>query len=230
MEISTVYSNIRPKEIDYETSKVFTYINKNIEEIEMDHGIMYKYTQESYTKEEYNLLQFKNINNILDNYVDIDSLTLDETKKYIVSKMGEMCTKVIYDGIDVTLLNGEVEHFSLTMNDQSNIHSHLTNIFSLGLKKIAYHADGSNCKIYDYRDFLRIGLFTEKHIIEQLTYCNFLNNYIRSRETKEEVLCITYGMELPDELKEEMTNVIMKQITELITAIKEKFGDIVIEG
>lgn len=231
MESNIVYSNVKPEEIDHESSKVYTYINKDIEEIQSDdEAVCYKFTQETYTKEEYNLLQFKNINNVLDNYVDIDSLTLDETKQYMVSKMGEICSKVIYSGIDVTLLNGQVEHFSLTLNDQANIHSHLTNIFSLGLKKIAYHADGCNCKMYDYLDFLRIGLCTEKHVIEQLTYCNFLNNYIRGMESKEEILSVTYGMDLPEELTEEMTNVITEQTIELVTAIKEKFGDIVIEG
>ena len=62
MESNIVYSNVRPEEIDYDSSKVYTYINKDIEEIQSDdETVCYKFTQETYTKEEYNLLQFKNI-------------------------------------------------------------------------------------------------------------------------------------------------------------------------
>lgn len=231
MEINKdVKSMTKPVDIDMESSKYKVFVNFNIREEEGDLGVYYVYDQEVYTKDEYTLKQFKTLNNKIDGYVDIESLGLEDTKKYVLKQVGEACTETIYSGIDVTLYNGVTEHFSLTATDQTNIQSQLGSIMNFGLKSVAYHADGQNCRKYDYVDFLRIALYASKHVLEHTTYCNFLNNHIRSLSSKEEVLAVQYGMPLSDEEMAQIAKIIEDQVQELVSAVTSKFSDIVIFG
>lgn len=225
-----VQSTKKPISIDMESSKVNVFINYNISEHDGELGTYYTYDQDVYTKEEYYLDRFTDLDNRLEGYVDIDSLDLDGAKAYMLNIVGEGCMSTIYEGIDVTLLNGEVEHFSLTPTDQLNIQSQLGALMTFGIKSVAYHADGKNCRIYDSIDFLRIALYSSKYILEQTTYCNHLNNYIRGLGTKEEVLSCFYGMPLPNNLLQNIQDVVQVQMNELVNSITAKFSDIALFG
>ena len=71
---------------------------------------------------------------------------------------------------------------------------------------------------------------TSKHVLEHTTYCNFLNNHIRSLTSKEDVLAVQYGMPLSDEEMIQINNIVEDQVQELVSAVTTKFSDIVIFG
>lgn len=223
-----VKSTVRPVEVDTTSSKKYVYIRSNITEDIVDGVTEYTYDEEVYTNDEYNNKQLNEINNKINNIVDTEALDLEEAKAYMVKKMGETCTKIITDGADVTLLNGTVEHFSMTTEDQSNIAAQVQFIMTFDLDEAAYHADKEDCRFYSAADFIRICLVTNKHKLEQTTYCNILNNYIRSLTTKAEVLACEYGMKLPDDKMEYINSTVLRQVNTLVKGIVKKYGSEVI--
>lgn len=225
-----VRSTVKPLEMDVTSSKNYVYIRSNIREEKDGDIVEYVYDEQILTKDEYNNKKLEEISNKVNNVINTTDLSLEEAKNYMVSKMGSICKQVIIDGVDIQLSNGNIEHFSMTTEDQSNISTQVQFIMAFDLEEAAYHADKEDCRFYSAEDFLRISLVTNKHKLEQTTYCNILNNYIRSLNTKEEVLACIYGMELPSDKMEYIKNTVYRQINGLIKAIVKKYGSSVVNG
>lgn len=136
----------------------------------------------------------------IDNTVDINTLTLDEMKQYQISKVGAECTNKIYTGTDVTLTDGTVEHFSLTLVDQSDIDK-LLNRVKEGMTLVPYHSDTNPCKIYSADDIKKISIAADMTVFYNTTYCNAINTWIRRCETKDEIKAITFESVLPEDLQ-----------------------------
>lgn len=225
-----VRSTVKPVELDMTSSKNYVYIRK-ITKVETNNNYTeYVYDEEVYTKEEYNNKQIQDISDKVNNVVKVEDMNLDQTKAYMVSKMGEICKQTIVNGIDIKLSDGSIEHFSMTTEDQSNISTQVNLIMAFDLEEAAYHADKEDCKFYSAADFLRISLMTNMHKLKQTTYCNILNNYIRSLNTKEEVLSCTYGMTLPKDKMDYIDSTVSRQVDGLISAIVKKYGSSVVNG
>lgn len=138
--------------------------------------------------------------------IDFNKMNEDEFNQYITKNLGKECSNIIFAGTDVELGNGTTEHFSFSENDQRNIAS-LASIamsdaateISGGEFSLPYHSDKSQCKLYSYKDIIRIYAAMEGYILYHTTYCNALNTYVRSLTSRSEKRAVTYGQEIPDE-------------------------------
>ena len=139
-----------------------------------------------------------------------------------LEEASDACEAAITAGIDVLFGDGTQEHFSLEVPDQSNIDS-IFNAVLLGATAYPYHADGKQCKLYSAADIVTLYTAKQSTITQQTTYNNSLRQWI-GRETSLEVLKgISYGVELPEDLKAEVAD-ILQQAKEQVEAIAKKLS------
>lgn len=126
-----------------------------------------------------------------------------------LEEASDACEAAITAGIDVLFGDGTQEHFSLELPDQSNIDG-VFNAVMLGATACPYHADGKQCKMYSAADIVTLYTAKQSTITQQTTYNNALRQWI-GRETSLEVLKgISYGVELPEDLKAEVADILQK--------------------
>lgn len=139
--------------------------------------------------------------------VDVERMTLDETKAYKIKELGDICRAEISEGTIVVMPDGRQEHFSYTADDEIN----LTNAAFIGfvgkvlgfeLDYIPYHSDGNLCSNYTSQQIMVIYMTLQIRLTRLTTKCNMLNCMIRACENKEDVLAITWDTELPAEYQE----------------------------
>lgn len=139
-----------------------------------------------------------------------------------LEEASDACEAAITSGIDVLFGDGRQEHFSLEVPDQSNIDG-VFNAVMLGATAYPYHADGKQCKLYSAADIVTLYTAKQSAITQQTTYNNALRQWI-GRETSLEVLKgISYGVELPEDLKAEVAD-ILQQAQEQVEAIVKKLS------
>lgn len=137
-----------------------------------------------------------------------------------LEEASDACEAAITAGIDVMFGDGTQEHFSLELPDQSNING-VFNAVMLGATACPYHADGKQCKMYSAADIVTLYTAKQSTITQQTTYNNALRQWI-GRETSLEVLKgISYGVELPEDLKAEVADILQKT-KEQVEAIAKK--------
>lgn len=137
--------------------------------------------------------------------------TLEEVKAAKKAEISAVCEQVIYSGFDVTLSDGALYHFSLTIKDQINLFGKQAQL-AAGAEKVEYHADGYSCRYYSAADMQDIIEAAMWYVNYHTTYCNALNMWIGGCETKEEVQEIFYGADVPEEYRSEVLNAYLIQI------------------
>lgn len=152
-----------------------------------------------------------------------DTEKLNVTIMQKLSEVSSACGQIICDGFDIDLSSG-THHFSLTADDQTNINS-IFNAVVLGASEYPYHADGEPCTVFSASDIVKLYVATKTLITNETTYNNMLRQWIK-RETNIDVLkTITYGSDLPDDLKAQMQE-ILKSANNQIQSIISKLGNI----
>lgn len=124
-----------------------------------------------------------------------------------LAELSAACNAAITAGCDVELSDGSAGHISLTAEDQIN----LTNAAAAvegGAEAYPYHLDGQLCALYPAADILAMGRAATAHKLYHTTYYNHLAAWVRRCGTSEEVQAITYGVELPDDLAENMAAIL----------------------
>lgn len=145
----------------------------------------------------------KRLENTVFPVINYSEMTINEYRDYIIEKFGEKCQENIFKGVDVTTEYG-FEHFSATFADQNNIKALSDTALNFKVP-LPYHADNSQCKMYSYLDILKIYCEIQKLVLYETTYCNALNSYLRTLQTKEEISTVEYGfMDFPKNIKETM--------------------------
>lgn len=131
--------------------------------------------------------------------------TLEEVKEQKVAEMNMIQQDIIQNGVDVTLLDGTVEHFTLTDHDQTSLMGLQTQV-AQGVEQIPWHtADQSeHCKYYSNMDMYLIVTEAMKFVTFHVTWFRDLRIYINSLETKEEVEAVTYDTPIPIEYQSEV--------------------------
>ena len=119
------------------------------------------------------------------------------------------CEKAIYAGIDVIFADESQKHFSLQPNDQTNIDG-VFNAIVLGATEYPYHADGEPCKMYSVADIVNIYVASKGYITKQTTYNNALRQQIRREDDSDILKSVKYGVDLPDDLNEDMNEILVK--------------------
>ena len=129
--------------------------------------------------------------------------TVRETK---LAELSKACNAAITAGCDVTLSDG-AGHISLTAEDQINLTNACASV-EAGAEAYPYHLDGELCALYHVADILTMAQAATAHKLYHTTYYNHLAAWVRRCETVEEVQAITYGVELPDDLAENMAAIL----------------------
>ena len=116
-------------------------------------------------------------------------------------EIGLACSAAIYAGVDV----GE-SHYSLTEHDQTEIMAQYA-VVREGAAAVPYHADGELCRMYGAEEFAALAQAATGHVFYHRTYCNHVNAWIK-RAGLDELVGITYGAALPEDLAESMAAII----------------------
>lgn len=136
--------------------------------------------------------------------------TLEDVKEEKVAEMNATQQAVIQQGIDVTLEDGTVEHFTLTDHDQTSLMG-LQSQVAAGVEQIPWHTsdEAEHCKFYTNADMALITAASMAYVTWHVTYFRDLRIYIRSLDNKESVEAVTYGMEIPKAYRSEPLQAMM---------------------
>lgn len=128
--------------------------------------------------------------------------TLEEVKNQKIEEISNKCNEIIFNGIDVDLSIGK-KHFSLTIEDQLNLFGKQSQILS-GEERFEYHADGEGCIYFSKEDMMKTIQSAMQFVSYHTTYCNSMFQWIKSLESKENILTINYGDLIPEEYQSEV--------------------------
>ncbi len=166
--------------------------------------------------------QVKRIQEQLDNTIDIDAMTTEEYRTYLLGVISKQCQQEIYDGDYIEISSGN-KKFTYKAEDQANIQS-AVNILMIvpELEYVPYHASKDNCYLMPSKDMLKIFMTLQLKLTYLVTRCNQFNMWIKGVQTKEELMQITWESELPESFQENLTNIynyaiyIMQKVSEKI--------------
>lgn len=161
--------------------------------------------------------QVQRIDEQLNPVIDIEAMSLNETKEYKIKQIGAICRAEIYAGEDVTLSDESVKHYTYDSDDQKNILSAISLIFAarqLGftLEYVPYHSSGHECELTDYLSMVNIYMTLQLRLTRLTTKCNMLNCMIRECEDKDDVLAITWDTPLKEEYQNRYNEMITSAI------------------
>jgi len=137
--------------------------------------------------------------------------TLEERQAAKKAEVAADCEQIIYKGVNVTLSDGTVEHYSLTEHDQLNLVGKQAQL-AAGAEQLEYHADGQPCCYYSAADMQAIIQAAMWHVSYHTTYCNAINMWIAGCQNAETVREIFYGADVPAEYRSEVLNAYLLQI------------------
>lgn len=147
--------------------------------------------------------------------IDIEEMSVDEYRDYILSQISESAQEDIYAGDVITLSDGTSGKFTYKMEDQANLTSSIAIIDKLmaiqedsSLIQLPYHSSGQSCQFYSPIDIITIYFTLFMRSVKIQTYTNAINVLIKQAVTKEEITKFTYGMELPEEAQENVNNIV----------------------
>ena len=131
--------------------------------------------------------------------------TLEEVKAQKVQEMNDIQQSIIQSGVDVTLSDGTVEHFTLTDHDQTSLMGLQTQI-AQGIEQIPWHTSDQDehCKYYSNADMSMIVTAAMGFVTYHVTYFRDLRIYINSMLDKESVKAVEYGVYIPKEYQSEV--------------------------
>lgn len=135
--------------------------------------------------------------------------TLEELRAAKKREISQTCEQTIYAGVEVSLADGSVEHFSLTEHDQLNLFGKQVQL-STGVEQLEYHSDGQSCRYYSAADMQLIISTAMQHVSYHTTYCNAVNMWIAGAQTAEEVQKIYYGAKVPETYQSDVLKAYLK--------------------
>ena len=135
--------------------------------------------------------------------------SLEGTKERKIREMSAACNTAITSGCDAMMADGELHHFSLTVEDQLNLVS-LQALIALGQTQIPYHADGEECRYFSAEEFASLVQAATEWKLYHESYFNNLRAWIKTMKDVRDINSVQYG----DEIPEEMYTDVMKGITE----------------
>ena len=132
-----------------------------------------------------------------------EEVTIEYVKAVKNAEMSATCNKIITNGFDAILSDGENHHFSLTIQDQLNLIT-LSSMVAACETVIPYHADGEICKGYSVEDITTIINTATSFKTYHVTYFNSLKVYIDSMHDINEVNNVVYGIDIPEEYQSDV--------------------------
>lgn len=129
--------------------------------------------------------------------------TLQEIQENKINEMHSAQQQAIKNGINVTLSNGTIEHFTLSDQDQTSLMGLQTQV-AQGLDNIPWHTSDQtqHCKYYSNVDMGLIVSAAMQYVTYHVTYYRDLRIYIRSLDI-DEIQNVYYGILIPEEYQSE---------------------------
>lgn len=125
-----------------------------------------------------------------------EEITVDFVREVKTKEMSIACNRAITDGFDIELSDGELHHFSMTLQDQTNLADAQTQIIG-GASEIAYHADGEDYRMYSADEMTTIIAVANQHKLYHLAYFGSLKTWINALSQIKRIQDIEYGTEIP---------------------------------
>ena len=168
--------------------------------------------------------EVERLNEVVNPTINVETMTTEEYRTYLLKQVGAACRQEIYNGTQVQMGDGSVEYFTYDDDDQRN----LTNAMAIlivapELPYIPYHPSGGFCRMIPAMDLLTIYSTLQVRLTYLTTRCNFMNMWIKSIQTKEELMTINWDTQLPEEY-ETQVNDIYQQALGIVNVMKEKFA------
>lgn len=132
-----------------------------------------------------------------------EEVTIDYVKTTKIAELNYVCNKVIENGVDVQLSDGNLYHFSLTTQDQLNLIT-LQSMIASGATSIPYHADGELCRYYSVDDISLVMDAATAHKTFHVTYFNSLKVYVNALEDITAIAGVQYGADIPVEYQSDI--------------------------
>ena len=178
--------------------------------------------------------QVQRIEEQINPIIDFDSMSLEEFKEYKINEISKAGEQIIFNGTEVTLLNGVTKNFTYNLEDQSNLLNAIFIIQTLGNLTISlpYHGHAEPCELYNAKDILAVYFTLQFFSTRIQTEINMKMNWIRSCTTKEEIRQIDINTPLPQSWADRAA-AIMGPTIELAQQLQETyFGPIepIVEG
>lgn len=120
-------------------------------------------------------------------------------------EMNEEQQKIIAEGFDIEI-DGEVQHFTLTANDQTSLFGIISMMVQNGMELIPWHTsdNSEHSQYYTNEQMKAIIKKAMDFITYNISYFRDLRIYINSLEDVEEVKAITYGIIIPSKYKSDV--------------------------
>lgn len=170
------------------------------------HGFTTVYRNDSETAK-YNGYQLSNDGSVYEEQPQPTPVepTLDELKAQKIAEMNAAQQTAIQNGIDVTLSDGTVEHFTLSDHDQTSLMGLQTQV-AQGAEQIPWHTsdESEHCKYYSNADMRLIIETAMQAVTYHVTWFRDARIYINSLEESTAVESVTYGMTIPKEYRSEV--------------------------
>ena len=129
--------------------------------------------------------------------------SIEDIRRWKRADISSACQFTIHNGIDVKLMDGSTEHFSLTTEDQLNLFGKQAQL-AAGAQQCEYHADGEICRYYDAEDMQTIISAAMQFVSYHTTYCNSFFTWIEAEDDKDVISAMGYGDQVPEEYKSEV--------------------------
>lgn len=131
--------------------------------------------------------------------------TLEEAKASKIAEMEAVKQAAMDAGINVTLADSSIEHFSLEDKEQKLLMALQVNV-AAGDEKIPWHTsdETEHCKYYSNADMRSIITEASMYGTYHETYIRDIRIYINSLEDKESVEAVYYGMVIPEKYRSEV--------------------------
>ena len=171
--------------------------------------------------------EVERIKNIVEPVIDESSMSISELKERRKGQFSAAGSQKIYDGLSVTLSNGQTKHYPYTVLDQLDLDTYF-NLFMVlppdtdySNMYVSWHSSGEICSPYSILDIMIIFFELKKNLFYWKTYTNVLKNYVDSLTDIELVRDATFGMDLPGEYQQSMNETMALELA-TITSVKER--------
>lgn len=142
--------------------------------------------------------------------INADYLQIESVRAAKRSEISRICNETIFTGVDVTLSDGSVKHFSMTDEDQLNLFGKQAQL-AAGMEQVEYHSDGEPCRFYSATDAVLIINAAMAFKTFHTTYTNSAFQWIKALRKASTISAITYGDDIPEQYQSDVLKVLYQE-------------------
>ena len=157
--------------------------------------------------------QVKRIEEAISDNIDIDAMSIEEYRNFVLQQVSKDCTADIENGMLIEI-DETNQNFSFKAEDQINLlQLYLMTKMFPEVTALPYHSNGHTCMFYTAEQIQTIYISLITRLLTLTTYANQLNLYIKTMTTKEELVNVRYGMELPESYARVVSDIVSQMVS-----------------